>query len=68
MVSVNSALLAPSLLPFYLAGHGWKVQAGLEDILAGSLCGTIASGLLLVLAGQPLPIIPFQSHLPNEAP
>lgn len=63
VVSVDSALLSPTLLPFYLAGHGWETGGfrrggtGL-NVFACSLYGTIASGLFLMLNGQPLPLSP----------
>lgn len=72
VVSVDSALLSPSLLPFYLAGHGWAMGGfrrggtGL-NVLACSLHGTIAPGLFLVLNGQPLPLS-FPSRVTQQGP
>lgn len=63
VVSVDSALLSLSLLPFYFARHGWETGESRRggtglNVLACSLYGTIASGLFIVLNGQPLPLSP----------
>lgn len=67
VVSDDSSLLSPTYLLFYLAGRGWA-RGGfgrcgdrtecLAQLFTGSFRGTIAPGLFLVLAGQPLPPSP----------